>query len=145
MHYQLRQPIQCIKCFPGSQKVRRQRESRPKRQGQAIQIHRRATEAFYREWVYPVVSVDAKKKELVGNFKNAGATYRRKPANVNVYDFPSDAKGKVTPYGVYDIVANTGAVFVGTSFDTPSFAVESVARWWKLTGTEKYSSKSRKL
>jgi hypothetical protein len=93
---------------------------------------------------YPVVSVDAKKKELVGNFKNAGATYRRKSENVNVYDFPSDAKGKVTPYGIYDLVANTGAVFVGTSFDTPSFAVESIARWWKIAGVGKYSSKKLK-
>lgn len=93
---------------------------------------------------FPVISVDAKKKELVGNFKNNGATYRRRAENVNVYDFPSDAKGKVTPYGVYDIVANTGAVFVGTSFDTPSFAVESIASWWGLVGVESYPWKKPK-
>lgn len=93
---------------------------------------------------YPVVSVDAKKKELVGNFKNNGATHRRKSENVNVYDFPTDAIGKVTPYGIYDIGANTGTVFVGTSFDTPSFAVESIASWWKLAGVENYPPKTRK-
>ena len=92
----------------------------------------------------PVVSVDAKKKELVGNFKNNGATFRRNAENVNVYDFPAYAKGKVTPYGIYDVVGNKGAVFVGTSFDTPSFAVDSIARWRKLAGVERFPSKKRK-
>ena len=92
----------------------------------------------------PVVSVDAKKKELVGNFKNNGATFRRNAENVNVYDFPAYAKGKVTPYGIYDVVGDKGAVFVGTSFDTPSFAVDSIARWWKLAGVDRFPSKKRK-
>ncbi len=93
----------------------------------------------------PVVSIDAKKKELVGNFKNDGATFRRNAENVNVYDFPAYAKGKVTPYGIYDIVGNKGAVSVGTSFDTPSFAADSIMRWWKLEGVEKFPSKKRKV
>jgi len=101
--------------------------------------------AFFISNGFPVISVDAKKKELVGNFKNNGATYRREPEQVNVYDFPSNAKAKVTPYGVYDIAANKGVVFVGTSFDTPSFAVESIARWWKLSGVKKYRSKKPKV
>ena len=92
----------------------------------------------------PVVSVDAKKKELVGNFKNNGATFRRNAGNVNVYDFPAYAKGKATPYGIYDVVGNKGGVFVGTSFDTPSFAVDSIARWRKLAGVERFPSKKRK-
>lgn len=94
---------------------------------------------------FPVISVDAKKKELIGNFKNDGATYRKKPMDVNVYDFPSQAKGKVTPYGIYDTVTNKAAVFVGTSFDTPSFAVESIARWWKISGEKSYRTKKRKV
>ncbi len=92
----------------------------------------------------PIISVDAKKKELIGNFKNEGATFRKKPSIVNVYDFPTDAIGKVTPYGVYDILADKGAVFVGTSFDTPSFAVESIASWWQLKGAKRYSAKEPK-
>ena len=78
-----------------------------------------------------VISVDGKKKELIGNFKNVGAIYCREAEHVNVYDFPSDAEGKGNPYGIYDIIADTGTVFVGTSYDTPSFAVESIAsRIW---------------
>jgi len=101
-----------------------------------------------REWFikhgYSVISVDGKKKELIGNFKNNGAAYCREPEKVNVYDFPSDAEGKGTPYGIYDLIANTGTVFVGTSHDTPSFAVESIARWWDMSGSARYPTKSSK-
>ena len=79
------------------------------------------------------------------NFKNAGAIYCREAENVNVYDYPSYAKGKSTPYGIYDILANTGTVFVGTSYDTPSFAVESIASWWSMVGSEKSSNSSKVL
>ena len=93
----------------------------------------------------PVISVDAKKKELVGNFKNAGRTWRPegKPEEVNVYDFPSDAQGRVTPYGIYDLEHNTGWVNVGITHDTAEFAVESIRRWWNEMGRQQYPHAGR--
>jgi hypothetical protein len=88
----------------------------------------------------PVISVDAKKKELVGKFKNAGREWRPKgkPEEVNVYDFPSIAEGRATPYGIYDIGKNDGWVNVGIDRDTAEFAVESIRRWWNDTGKSSY-------
>jgi len=88
----------------------------------------------------PVLSVDAKTKERVGNFKNAGKTWcpQGRPAQVNVYDFPHLGKGKAVPYGAYDVERNAGFVNVGTSGDTAEFAVESLRRWWKLDGRHHY-------
>jgi transposase len=93
----------------------------------------------------PVVSVDAKKKELVGNFKNAGKQWRPKgsPEEVNVYDFLSQAQGRATPYGVYDIGRNEGWVNVGTDKDTAVFAVESIRRWWNEAGCDNYPNADR--
>jgi transposase len=88
----------------------------------------------------PVISVDAKKKELVGDFKNAGREWH--PAGqavpVRVYDFIIPALGRVTPYGVYDMAQNTGWVNVGTDHDTATFAVESIRRWWYAMGQPAY-------
>jgi hypothetical protein len=80
----------------------------------------------------PVISVDTKKKELVGNFKNGGREWQPagEPDLVDVHDFPSDAVGKAIPYGVYDLAANDGFVSVGVDHDTPVFAVTSIAAWW---------------
>jgi len=86
----------------------------------------------------PVISVDTKKKEKVGNFKNAGAAWSREPIPVNDHDFPSDAIGKAIPYGIYDLQANRGCLFVGTSFDTPAFAVNCITRWWHVEGQGRY-------
>ncbi len=88
----------------------------------------------------PVISVDTKKKELVGNFKNAGQEWHREaePELVDVHDFPSDAVGKAIPYGVYDVAANDGFVSVGTDHDTPVFAVTSIEAWWKQVGSKRY-------
>ena len=88
----------------------------------------------------PVISVDAKKKELVGNFKNVGREWRPKgtPEPVNVYDFLSGAKGRATPYGVYDIGKDEGWVNVGADKDTAVFAVESIRRWWNTMGHANY-------
>ena len=88
----------------------------------------------------PVISVDAKKKELVGNFKNGGEEWQPKgsPEEVNVYDFLSMAEGRATPYGIYDIGRNDGWVNVGVDKDTAAFAVESIRRWWNNTGKENY-------
>jgi len=88
----------------------------------------------------PVISVDAKKKELVGDFKNAGKELRPKgePEPVRVHDFIIPALGRATPYGVYDIANNKGWVSVGIDHDTASFAVESIRRWWNLMGREAF-------
>jgi transposase len=88
----------------------------------------------------PVISVDSKKKELIGNFKNAGRELRPKkdPILVNVYDFKDKELGKVNPYGVYDITNNEGWVNVGIDHDTASFAVESIRRWWNMMGCKSY-------
>ncbi len=88
----------------------------------------------------PVISVDTKKKELVGQFKNNGKELRPKksPEKVNVHDFPDKKLGKVAPYGIYDLTQNNGYVNVGTDADTSSFAVESIARWWNTMGKQYY-------
>lgn len=86
----------------------------------------------------PVISVDTKKKEKVGNFKNPGASWQMKPIMVNDHDFPNDAIGMAIPYGIYDTETNQGFVVVGTSSETPLFAVESVALWWKEHGMIKH-------
>ena len=81
---------------------------------------------------YPVISVDAKKKELVGNFKNPGRTWCRGAEEVNVHDFRQDAVGRAVPYGIYDLAHNLGYVYVGTSAETAAFAVDALAAWWQL-------------
>ena len=86
----------------------------------------------------PVVSVDTKKKELVGQFKNAGVAWGKSPVLVNDHDFRSTAVGMAIPYGIYDTEANRGSVFVGMSHDTPQFAVESIAQWWSGEGRRRY-------
>jgi transposase len=88
----------------------------------------------------PVISVDAKKKELVGDFKNAGREWRPEgePELVRVYDFVIPGLGRVTPYGVYDLARNAGWVNVGTDHDTAAFAVESIRRWWRSMGRAHY-------
>src|SRR3990167_2144060 len=89
---------------------------------------------------HPVISVDTKKKELVGNYKNAGKEWKPKsaPDEVNGHDFPDPKVPKAVPYGVYDIANNTGWVNVGMSADTAEFAVESIQYWWKKIGKKKY-------
>ena len=88
----------------------------------------------------PVISVDTKKKELVGNFKNAGREWRPKgaPEEVNVHDFIDPKLKRAVPYGVYDINSNTGWVSVGTDHDTAAFAVNAIRRWWKTMGKCRY-------
>ena len=95
----------------------------------------------------PVISVDAKKKELIGNFKNNGQEWSEQgnPINVNAYDFPSEAKGRATPYGVYDITNNKGWVNVGIDKDTAEFAVQSIRNWWYNMGIYYYSNATELL
>ena len=94
----------------------------------------------------PVISVDGKKKELVGNFRGGGREYQPagEPVATNVYDFKGEL-GKVTPYGVYDMAANTGWVSVGSDHDTGAFAVESIRRWWDKVGALAYPQADRLL
>jgi hypothetical protein len=95
----------------------------------------------------PVISVDTKKKELVGQFANAGREWRPggQPVLVNSHDFPQDSTGKAVPYGIYDITGNAGWVSVGTDHDTAAFAVESVRRWWNAAGRSDYPAARRLL
>lgn len=88
----------------------------------------------------PVISVDTKKKELVGNFANGGVEWQPEgePELVDVHDFPGDAVGKAIPYGVYDVAANDGFVSVGIDHDTPVFAVTSIEAWWRQVGMKRY-------
>jgi len=93
----------------------------------------------------PVISVDTKKRELVGNFKNAGAVWDREPTLVNDHDFRSLADGVAIPYGVYDLEARCGSIFVGTSYDTPAFAVSCLEKWWRYDARHRYPSRKRCL
>ena len=95
----------------------------------------------------PVISVDTKKKELVGNFKNGGRELQPKgrPEKVRVHDFKIPELGKGVPYGVYDQALNVGWVSVGTDHDTAAFAVESIRRWWQMMGREAYPNARRLL
>jgi len=86
----------------------------------------------------PIISVDTKKKELVGNFKNTGRVWSQVATPVNDHDFRSQGQGMAIPFGVYDPVRNQGSVFVGTSHDTPQFAAENIARWWRQCGQRHY-------
>jgi len=86
----------------------------------------------------PIISVDTKKKELVGQFKNTGRVWSREPILVQDHDFRSQAQGMAIPYGIYDLHANRGTVVVGTSHDTPAFAVEAICQWWRQQGCRRY-------
>ncbi len=94
----------------------------------------------------PIISVDAKKKELIGCYKNNGREWhsKGKPEYVNVYDFPDPKMPKAAPYGVYDVTFNEGWVSVGISHDTAEFAVATIKKWWLKMGIKQYS-KSRKI
>jgi hypothetical protein len=87
---------------------------------------------------YPTISVDCKKKETIGNFKNSGQTWRKQAHEVNVYDFPSLAIGVGIPYGIFDICLNFGFVVVGVSYDTPEFAVNALNKWYQQYGSIQY-------
>jgi hypothetical protein len=82
----------------------------------------------------PIISVDTKKKELIGNFRNKGRSWCRQALEANQYDFSSEAECLAVPFGIYDVSKNTGYVVVGTSHNTPEFAVTSIARWWQEQG-----------
>ena len=110
----------------------------PDRNAQFEHINAKAQDCVDRG--VPVISVDTKKKELVGNFKDGGREWQPKgePDLVDVHNFPSDAVCKAIPYGVYDLAANEGFVSVGVDHDTPVFAVRSIEAWWSGVGAKRY-------
>ena len=123
------------------QAVRKSQEvrSHPDRNGQFAHINAKADDFMQRS--QPVVSVDTKKKELVGDFKNGGREWQpqERPETSRVHDFPQDALGKAIPYGIYDMGRNEAWVNVGRDHDTPAFAVASLRRWWRVMGQSRYS------
>lgn len=125
---------------------RKEREGKsvPDRDAQFKYINKKTTS--FQKKNYPVISVDAKKKELIGNFKNNGREYCKKknPIKVNTHDFLEKEKGKVAPYGVYDIGKNKGWVSVGITKDTAEFAVNTIRSWWHKMGSQDYS-KAKKI
>lgn len=94
---------------------------------------------------HPVISVDAKKKELIGNFKNTGRSWCRQEEVVNTHDFPGDAEGRAVPYGIYDMRHNVGYVAVGTTADTSEFAVDAICWWWGLAERPTFPDESKLL
>jgi transposase len=93
----------------------------------------------------PIISVDTKKKELVGNFKNPGRVWSQKATPVNDHDFRSQGLGMASPFGILDLNLNQGSVYIGASHDTPRFAAENIARWWRQTGCKNYPEAGRLL
>ncbi len=119
----------------GSQKPERDQQFRH------IQEQRAAHQAFGQ----PCISVDTKKKELVGNFKNAGVIWCREAEQVNVHDFPSQAVGRAVPYGIYDLQHNCGTIYVGQSADTPTFAVDNLVHWCSSELPQRYPGATQLL
>ncbi len=123
----------------------REGKPHPDRDGQFRHIHRRIMAQKRKR--APSISVDTKKKEVLGNLKNPGKSYRPKgkPTEVDVHDFPNPELGKAVPYGVYDIAENEAWVSVGISHDTAEFAVEAIRRWWSELGRKRYGKANRLL
>ena len=111
-------------------------KAHPERDQQFEHIHEQRT--AHQAHGQPVISVDTKKKELVGDFKNPGRIWCQEPERVNVHDFPGDAVGRAVPYGIYDLPHNHGTVYVGQSADTPSFAVDNIADWCRTEMPERF-------
>ena len=125
-----------------NKKMKQVGNSHPDRDAQFRNID--ATATAYISTDIPVISIDCKKKENIGEFKNDGKTYQEKgkPVLVLDHDFPLPEKGKAAPYGIYDIAKNQGFVNVGISADTAQFAVESIRRWWNEMGKASYPNAS---
>jgi hypothetical protein len=132
LHFSLR--VNCKKIGKGN------RSTRDQQFGYIARLRRR----FCRQGD-PIISVDAKKRELVGNFKNGGRKWQRIPTPVNDHDFRSLATGIALPFGIYDLQANRGSVFVGVSHETSAFAVTSISRWWSEEGRARYPNARRLL
>lgn len=119
------------------------RTQHPQRDQQFRYIHR--VKQRFLQAGHPVISVDTKKKELIGNFQNAGATWCQHAAPVNDHDFAQDAVARAVPYGIYDVAHNQGYVYVGTSGDTADFAVDAIERWYRRTDRPRFADESKLL
>lgn len=128
-----------------NQKMNQVGEEHPDRNAQFNHINEKVKTFGAEE--YPVISIDCKKKELVGNFQNVGQEYapKKHPVKVSDHDFPLPELGKAAPYGIYDISANEGYVSVGISADTAQFAVASIRNWWYSMGIERYPNAPKLL
>ncbi len=115
----------------------------PERQ-QQFEVLERQKEIFQLAG-WPIISVDTKKKELIGNFKNAGQAWGQEAEVVNVHDFPHDAVLRAVPYGIYEVNGNRGSVYLGSSADTPEFAVAARARWWEDEGRRRFPQATKVL
>ena len=117
----------------------------PDRDAQFVHLNDQVTGHLRRQW--PVISVDTKKKEVVGNLRNGGQNWQPtgEPVRVDVHDFPDPEVGKAIPYGVYDMAANEGFVVVGDDHDTAEFAVATIGRWWDKIGAPAYPKAKRLL
>jgi hypothetical protein len=133
LHYALRANLKSEE--PGS--------GHPDREAQFEHIAQ--TQAQFLGAGWPVISVDTKKKELVGNFKNPGRLWCQAPERVNGHDFLSEGLGRAVPYGIYDLKRHRGFVCVGQSADTPEFAVDAIAQWWQREGQAAYPHAERLL
>lgn len=116
----------------------------PKDRDRQFRVIRRRRTAYARA-NDPILSVDCKKKEQVGNFKNSGVAWKQKATETLANDFRSDAEGLAVPYGLYDTEANRGLVVVGTSGETPAFVVDCIVTWWQLEGCKRYPDSDRLL
>ena len=112
---------------------RKQDERRDEQMRHLIRIRKR-----FLKRKLPVLSIDCKKKELIGQFRNPGRTWRQQPVQVLETDFPSDAKGKAVPYGIYDVGYNEGYMVIGVSHETAEFAMQAIQRWWREVGQARY-------
>ncbi len=115
----------------------------PQRDQQFQHLH--AQRAAHQAAGQPVISVDTKKKELVGNFKNAGQIWCQEAEVVDVHDFPEDAVGRAVPYGIYDLQHNCGTVYIGQAADTPAFAVDNIAHWCATELRERFPAATQLL
>lgn len=123
--------------------VKHKRGHRARRNRQFLTIKR--TRQRFERANQPIISVDGKRRELIGNFKNNGRGWRLKAKPVNDHDFRTDAIGVALPYGIYDERRNTGMVMVGTTRETPAFAVDAIGHWWRTRGRKDYPEAERLL
>jgi len=119
------------------------KQEREDRNNQFLYIN--SQKRYYQNNKFGILSVDAKKKEYIGNFKNNGKSWRQQKQNVNAYDFPSWAIGVGISFGIFDIVLNHGTVIVGTSYNTPEFAIDALTQWWKISAYKHYEKKGKLL
>lgn len=116
----------------------------PKDRDRQFQFIKRRRESFT-QINEPIISIDSKKRELIGNFRNRGSSWEKEAIKVKDHDFPSDAEGAALIYGIYDIQNNRGDVYVGTSHDTPAFSAACIADWWKHSATNRWPGAKRLL